>query len=55
MSVDPCLMDYNYHFGFVLGDVAERSSVDNSSLYGGVFAGIIVLAFVIIIVVLVIR
>ncbi|XP_068677246.1 receptor-type tyrosine-protein phosphatase S-like isoform X2 [Montipora foliosa] len=37
------------------GDVLEQSGVDTGSLYGGVFAGIIVLAFVIIIIALVIR
>ncbi|XP_022808866.1 receptor-type tyrosine-protein phosphatase epsilon-like [Stylophora pistillata] len=37
------------------GDVAERTGVDTGSLYGGVFAGIIVLAFAIIIIVLIIR
>lgn len=37
------------------GDVLEQSGVDTGSLYGGVFAGIIVLAFVIIIVALLIR
>ncbi|XP_078353190.1 receptor-type tyrosine-protein phosphatase S-like [Oculina patagonica] len=37
------------------GDVSERSGVDTGSLYGGVFAGIIILAFAIIIVALVIR
>lgn len=38
-----------------LGDVSEHSGVDTGSLYGGVFAGIIILAFAIIIVALVIR
>ena len=38
-----------------LGNVSGRSGVDAGSLYGGVFAGIIILAFVIIIVALVIR
>ena len=40
---------------FSLGDVSEQSGVDTGSLYGGVFAGIIILAFAIIIVALVIR
>jgi hypothetical protein len=42
---------------FVAGsDVARRTSeVDSGSLFGGVFAGIILFAFVIIIAVLIIR
>lgn len=36
-------------------DVAERTGVDTGSLYGGVFAGIIILAFAIIIIALIIR
>ena len=38
-----------------LGDVAQRTGVDTGSLYGGVFAGIIILAFAIIIIALIIR
>ena len=38
-----------------LGDVAQRTGVDTASLYGGVFAGIIILAFAIIIIALIIR
>ena len=37
------------------GDVAEHTGVDTGSLYGGVFAGIIILAFAIIIIALIIR
>ena len=37
------------------GDVAEHTGVDTGSLYGGVFAGIIILAFAIIIITLIIR
>lgn len=44
-----------YYFLSCLGHVSEQSGVDTGSLYGGVFAGIILLAFAIIIVALVIR
>lgn len=44
-----------YYFLSSLGNVSEHSGVDTGSLYGGVFAGIIILAFAIIIVALVIR
>ena len=44
-----------YYFLFSLGNVSEQSGVDTGSLYGGVFAGIIVLAFAIIIIALVIK
>ena len=37
------------------GDVAQHTGVDTGSLYGGVFAGIIILAFAIIIITLIIR
>ena len=37
------------------GDVAEHTGVDTGSLYGGVFAGIIILALVIVIIALIIR
>ena len=37
------------------GDVAKLTGVDTGSLYGGVFAGIIILAFAIIIIALIIR
>ena len=39
----------------VPGDVAQHTGVDTGSLYGGVFAGIIILAFAIIIIALIIR
>ena len=47
--------DLYYFLSSCLGNVSERSGVDTGALYGGVFAGIIILAFVIIIVALVIR
>ena len=37
------------------GDVAEHTGMDTGSLYGGVFARIIILAFAIIIIALIIR
>jgi len=47
--------DLYYFLSSCLGNVSKRSGVDTGSLYGGVFAGIIILAFAIIIVALVIR